>query len=124
MTVLVVDDQAKMAGLLRRGLNEAGFAVETAESAEVAVEKAHRSRYEAIILDLSLPGIAGVEICRPIREEGRSDVPLLLLSTHDAAEDRRAGLDAGIDAYLVKPFSFGDLVRRLRHLTTRGRAPA
>jgi two-component system, OmpR family, response regulator len=123
VTVLVVDDQAKMAGLLRRGLSEAGFAVEIAESGEAAVEKARRPDYEAIVLDLSLPGIDGVEVCRQIRKDG-GDVPVLLLSTHDAAEDRRAGLDAGADAYMVKPFSFGDLARRLRDLTTQGRPPA
>jgi two-component system OmpR family response regulator len=123
VTVLVVDDQAKMAGVLRRGLSEADFAVEIAESGEAAVEKARQPDYEAIVLDLSLPGIDRVEVCRQIRG-GRGKIPVLLLSTHDAAEGRRAGLDAGADAYMVKPFSFGDLARRLRDLTTRRRPPA
>ncbi|HEY2055419.1 MAG TPA: response regulator [Solirubrobacterales bacterium] len=115
MTVLVVDDERKMAELLRRGFAEAGFAADLADTGEAAVEIACGSAYEAIVLDVLLPGIDGIEACRRIRDCG-VDAPVVLLSARGAIEDRQAGMDAGADAYLLKPFSLGDLVARVRQL--------
>jgi DNA-binding response OmpR family regulator len=121
VTVLVVDDERKMAELLRRGFAEAGFATEVADSGESAIAMADGSRYEAIVLDVLLPGIDGIETCRRLRAAG-VEVPVLLLSARGGVEDRRAGMEAGADLYLLKPFSLGDLVVRMRELI-RAREP-
>jgi two-component system OmpR family response regulator len=115
VTVLVVDDERKMAELLRRGFGEAGLTADLADSGEAALAMVRESSYEAIVLDVLLPGIDGIEACRRIRAAG-VDAPVLLLSAGGAVEDRRAGMDAGADAYLLKPFSLGDLVARVRDL--------
>ena len=119
MRVLVVEDDPKMAGLLRRGLREEGAAVDVAERGEDAVWMAGSTEYDAIVLDVLLPGIDGFEACRRLRADGVW-APVLLLTARDAVEDRIAGLDGGADDYLTKPFAFGELLARLRALARRG----
>ena len=119
MRVLVVEDEIKMAGLLRRGLVEEGLAVDVAGSGEDALVRAAATAYDAIVLDVMLPGIDGFETCRRLREAGVW-APVLMLTARDAVEDRVAGLDTGADDYLVKPFSFAELLARLRALARRG----
>jgi two-component system OmpR family response regulator len=119
MRILVVEDEAKMAGLIRRGLREEGLAVDVAGSGEDALWMAGSTDYDAIVLDVMLPGIDGFETCRRLRSDGVW-TPVLMLTARDAVEDRVAGLDSGGDDYLVKPFSFAELLARLRALTRRG----
>ncbi len=121
MRVLVVEDEVKMAALLRRGLGEHGFAVEVAGTGEDAVGMATATPYEAIVLDVMLPGIDGLEACRRMRVQGVWS-PVLMLTARGALGDRVAGLDGGADDYLTKPFSFAELLARLRALARRGQA--
>jgi len=121
MRVLIVEDEAKMAGLLRRGLEREGFAVDAIANGEEAVWKAEAVDYDAILLDLMLPGIDGLEVCRRLREAGVWS-PILMLTARDAIRDRVAGLDRGADDYLTKPFSFAELLARLRALVRRGQS--
>jgi two-component system, OmpR family, response regulator len=118
MRVLVVEDEIKMAGLLRRGLVEEGLAVDVAGCGEDALVRASATQYDAIVLDVMLPGISGFETCRTLRERG-TWTPVLMLTARDAVEDRIAGLDGGADDYLTKPFSLGELSARLRALFRR-----
>jgi two-component system OmpR family response regulator len=118
MRVLVVEDEIKMAGLLRRGLAEEGLAVDVAGSGEDALVRAGATEYDAIVLDVMLPGISGFETCRRLREKGTWS-PVLMLTARDSVEDRIAGLDGGADDYLTKPFSLGELSARLRALVRR-----
>jgi two-component system OmpR family response regulator len=120
MRVLVVEDDVKMAALLRRGLGHDGLAVDVAGSGEDALWMATSRPYDAVVLDVMLPGIDGFEVCRRLRAEGMW-APVLLLTARDAVQDRVAGLDGGADDYLVKPFSFAELSARLRALVRRGR---
>jgi two-component system OmpR family response regulator len=120
MRVLIVEDEAKMAKLLSRGLAEEGHAVDVAGRGEDALWMAQAAGYDAIILDLMLPGMDGVETCRKLRAQ-EVWTPVLMLTARDAIEDRVAGLDTGADDYLTKPFSFAELLARLRAL--RRRAP-
>jgi two-component system, OmpR family, response regulator len=119
MRILVVEDELKMAGLLNRGLSEDGNAVDVARTGDDAVWMGQAVDYDAIVLDLMLPGLDGVEVCRRWRENGVW-APVLMLTARDAVEDRVAGLDAGADDYLAKPFSFAELSARLRALVRRG----
>jgi two-component system OmpR family response regulator len=121
MKVLVVEDEVKMAALLRRGLSEQGLAVDLAGSGEDALAKAGAAPYDAVVLDVMLPGIDGFETCRRLRVGGVW-APVLMLTARGALEDRVAGLDGGADDYLTKPFSFAELLARLRALTRRGQA--
>jgi two-component system OmpR family response regulator len=121
MNVLVVEDEVKMAALIRRGLSEQGLAVDIAGSGEDALGMARVSSYDAIVLDVILPGIDGFETCRRLRQEGIWS-PVLMLTARGALEDRVAGLDGGADDYLTKPFSFAELLARLRALVRRGQA--
>lgn len=118
MRVLVVEDDVKMAGLLRRGLTEEGLSVDVAQSGDDALWMAAATEYDAIVLDVMLPGINGFTVCRRLRESG-TWTPVLMLTARDAVEDRIAGLDAGADDYLAKPFSFAELLARLRALARR-----
>jgi two-component system OmpR family response regulator len=125
MRVLIVEDEAKMAGLLQRGLREDGVAADVAEVGEDAAWMAGATDYDAIVLDVMLPGIDGFEVCRRLRADGVRS-PVLMLTARDAVDDRVRGLDTGADDYLVKPFSFAELSARLRALVRRGpveRAP-
>jgi two-component system OmpR family response regulator len=121
MHVLVVEDEVKMAALLRRGLTEQGLTVDVAPSGEDALGMARTSTYDAIVLDVILPGIDGFETCRQLRTEGIWS-PVLMLTARGALEDRVAGLDGGADDYLTKPFSFAELLARLRALIRRGQS--
>jgi two-component system OmpR family response regulator len=120
MRLLVVEDDVKMAALLRRGLSEEGSAVDVARTGEDGVWMAAATEYDAVVLDVMLPGIDGFEACRRMRDEGVW-APVLLLTARDSVEDRVAGLDGGADDYLTKPFSFAELSARLRALVRRGR---
>jgi two-component system OmpR family response regulator len=117
--VLIVEDEIKLASLLRRGLREEGLAVDVAIKGEDAIWMASATEYDAVVLDVMLPGIDGFEACRRLRAEGVAS-PVLMLTARDAIEDRVQGLDNGADDYLVKPFSFAELLARLRALARRG----
>jgi two-component system OmpR family response regulator len=118
MRVLVVEDDVKMAALLRRGLVEEGLAIDVARTGDDALWMAQATDYDAIVLDVLLPGANGFEVCRRLRASG-TWVPVLMLTARDAIEDRVAGLDTGADDYLTKPFSFAELLARLRALYRR-----
>ena len=121
MHVLVVEDEVKMAALIRRGLSEQGLTVDVAGSGEDALGKARTANFDAIVLDVILPGIDGFETCRQLRVDGIWS-PVLMLTARGALEDRVAGLDGGADDYLTKPFSFAELLARLRALIRRGQS--
>ena len=117
--VLVVEDDAKMAALIRRGLSDNGNATDVAPHGEDALWMAQARPYDAIVLDVMLPGRDGFETCRELRKAGVWS-PVLMLTARDAVDDRVSGLDAGADDYLTKPFSFAELLARLRALVRRG----
>jgi two-component system, OmpR family, response regulator len=119
MRVLMVEDDVKMAALVRRGLAEDGHAADVAGTGEDAVWMAQAHPYDAIVLDVMLPGLSGFETCKRLRDEGVWS-PVLMLTARDGVEDRVAGLDVGADDYLTKPFSFAELLARLRALSRRG----
>jgi two-component system OmpR family response regulator len=119
MRILIVEDHDKMAGLIRRGLRSEGLAVDVAGKGEDAIWMAGATQYDVIVLDVMLPGIDGFETCRRLREAG-TWAPVLMLTARDSVEDRVAGLDGGADDYLTKPFSFNELLARLRALSRRG----
>jgi len=119
MRALVVEDEAKMAALIRRGLAEEGYSADVARTSEEALWMARATPYDAIVLDLMLPGRDGLEVCRELRESGVWS-PILMLTARDGVEDRVEGLDSGADDYLSKPFSFAELLARLRALARRG----
>jgi two-component system OmpR family response regulator len=119
MRVLIVEDELRMAGLLRRGLVNEGVAADVAQNGEEALWMAPAHDYDAIVLDVMLPGLDGFEVCRRLRAAGVWS-PVLMLTARDAVEDRVAGLDSGADDYLVKPFAFAELLARLRALVRRG----
>lgn len=119
MRILVVDDEIRMAALLRRGLEEEGYAVDVVGDGPDAVWMATENSYDAVVLDVMLPGIDGYEVCRQLRQAQRW-APVLILSARGDVADRVQGLDVGADDYLVKPFSFAELTARLRALTRRG----
>jgi two-component system OmpR family response regulator len=117
--ILIVEDEVKLAALLRRGLTEEAHSADVARTGEDALWMARATRYDAIVLDLMLPGLDGIQVCRRLREEGVWS-PVLMLTARDALEDRIGGLDAGADDYLAKPFAFAELLARLRALARRG----
>jgi two-component system, OmpR family, response regulator len=117
--VLIVEDHVKMAGLVKRGLQKEGMATDVATNGEEALWRAQATEYDAIILDVMLPGIDGFEVCSRLRDEGVW-APILMLTARDAVRDRVAGLDGGADDYLTKPFSYSELLARLRALVRRG----
>ena len=117
--VLVVEDELRMASLIRRGLVKEGLAADVAPSGEEALVFAGAHPYDAIVLDVMLPGLDGFETCRRLRDDGVRS-PILMLTARDAVEDRIAGLNTGADDYLAKPFDFGELLARLHALARRG----
>jgi two-component system OmpR family response regulator len=119
MRVLVVEDEVRMAALLRRGLSEEGYAVDVAGDGPEAVWRATEFSYDAVVLDVLLPGLDGFEVCRRLRAGG-CWVPVVMLTARRDVADRVRGLDAGADDYLAKPFSFAELCARLRALFRRG----
>jgi two-component system, OmpR family, response regulator len=118
MRVLVVEDEARMARLLKRGLEEEGHAVDVAADGPEGLWLATENSYAAIVLDVMLPGFDGYELCRRLRADG-DWTPVLMLTARDAVSDRVRGLDSGADDYLVKPFSLLELGARLRALARR-----
>src|SRR5436305_9921298 len=119
--VLVVEDEQKLAHLLKRGLTEEGHVVDVAQTGEDGLWMGGSDAYDAIVLDVMLPGLDGFGVCRQLRER-KVWTPVLFLTARDAVDDRVQGLDTGADDYLVKPFSFAELLARLRALVRR--APA
>ena len=122
MRVLLVEDEPRAAQMLSKGLREQAYAVDVARDGEQALYQAAITDYDAIVLDVMMPGIDGFEVCRELRRSG-SNVPVLMLTARDAVEARISGLDSGADDYLIKPFDFGELLARLRAVIRRGRLP-
>jgi DNA-binding response OmpR family regulator len=118
LRILFAEDDRELRASVTRGLNEAGHAVDQAATGPEADRLAQAGRYDAIILDILLPGQDGQAVCGAIRQRG-DRVPILMLTALDGVEHRIAGLDAGADDYLTKPFDFGELLARLRALTRR-----
>lgn len=118
MRILLAEDDRQLRSSLARGLREASYAVDEAEDGNEALDRAMRTDYDAIILDVMLPGNDGIAVCRLLRSAGRN-MPVLILTARDAVEERIAGLDAGADDYLTKPFDYGELLARIRALTRR-----
>jgi DNA-binding response OmpR family regulator len=122
MRVLLVEDEPRAAQLLSKGLHEQAYAVDVAHDGHQALYQMAITEYDAVVLDVMMPGIDGFDVCREIRRTG-SNVPVLMLTARDAVDDRILGLDCGADDYLVKPFDFGELLARLRAVIRRGRLP-
>jgi DNA-binding response OmpR family regulator len=118
MRVLVVEDERKISAYVKRGLEEQGYAVDVAYTGREALDWAEVAPYDLIILDILLPEMDGLNVCRQLRRRGMR-TPILILTARDAVDDRVAGLDAGADDYLVKPFALKELLARLRALSRR-----
>ncbi|GIH19024.1 response regulator transcription factor [Rugosimonospora africana] len=118
MRVLVVEDERRLADLLARGLREAGHTVDVRHTGSDGLLAAAGGTYDSVVLDLMLPGLDGIAVCQRLRQHGNK-VPVLMLTARGAVADRVAGLDAGADDYLPKPFSFDELLARLRALHRR-----
>jgi DNA-binding response OmpR family regulator len=121
MRLLLVEDEEDVAGFIRKGLAEQSYALDVVGDGNAALYNASVNTYDAIILDLMIPGPDGLEVCRRLRAVG-SRVPILMLTARDTVEEKIGGLDAGADDYLAKPFEFGELLARLRALLRRGGA--
>src|SRR5213082_3654259 len=117
--VLIVEDELRMASLIRRGLVNEGLAADVAATGEDALWMAQAHEYDTIVLDVMLPGVDGFDVCRRLRAAGVWS-PVLMLTARDSVDDRVAGLDSGADDYLLKPFAFAELLARLRALARRG----
>jgi two-component system OmpR family response regulator len=117
--LLIAEDDEKLSAALSRGLRADGYAVDLAATGDQALHQARVYDYDAVILDLMLPGVDGLTVCAALRKEGRW-APVLMLTARDGVGDRIRGLDSGADDYLVKPFEYGELVARLRALLRRG----
>jgi len=122
MRILLVEDEESASRFIAKGLREAAYAVDVAGTGSAAAELCKHHEYDAVVLDVMLPGRDGLWLCRELRSWG-SDVPVLMLTARDAIEARVEGLDAGADDYLTKPFDFRELLARLRALTRRERHP-
>ena len=121
MRVLVVEDEQKVANALREGLEGERYDVVVERTGEAAFFRLNTEAFDAILLDLGLPGRDGLQILKAVRERGMK-TPVLVLTARDSVQDRVAGLDSGADDYMVKPFAFAELVARIRALVRRGRA--
>ncbi len=119
MLILIVEDERKIASFVKKGLEAEGYAVDTAYDGERGLIMAEENDYDLILLDVMLPKLDGVNLCRRLHEEGK-DIPILMLTAKDAISDRVRGLDSGADDYLTKPFAFDELVARVRALLRRG----
>ena len=122
MRLLLVEDEPRAAQMLSKGLREQSYAVDVVVDGDQALYQVAITDYDAIVLDVMLPGIDGIEVCRQLRRSGVL-VPVLMLTARDAVESRIAGLDSGADDYLIKPYEFGELLARLRAIIRRGRLP-
>src|ERR1700755_407760 len=120
--VLIVDDEPAVRAALDRALRLERYEVELAADGREALDRLAEARLDAVVLDVAMPGIDGLEVCKRLREPGHR-TPVLMLTARDAVDDRVAGLDAGADDYLVKPFALKELKARLRALLRRGGAP-
>ena len=118
MRVLVVEDEPRMADLIRQGLEEDGYAVDTVDNGKDVLPWVESASYDCIVLDIMLPGMDGISVCRRLREQSYK-MNILILTARDAVHDRVTGLDAGADDYLVKPFAIEELTARLRALSRR-----
>ena len=118
MRVLVVEDESRIASFIKRGLEEESYAVDTACDGEAGLNWINSFAYDVIVLDVLMPKMDGITLCKTIRDRG-INTPVLMLTAKDTVDDRVAGLDAGADDYLVKPFAFKELLARLRALTRR-----
>lgn len=118
MRVLVVEDEARIAGFIKKGLEEESYAVDVVGDGPAALDWVAGTSYDLILLDVMLPGLNGFEVCRLLRNRGVT-TPVLMLTARDEVDDRVAGLDAGADDYLPKPFAFKELLARMRALTRR-----
>lgn len=123
MWILVVEDEATIADAIRLGLEAEGFAVDLAARGDVGLEKAQTNSYDAIILDLMLPGLNGYKVCQTLRDEGNT-TPILMLTAKDGAFDEAEGLETGADDYVTKPFNWVVLLARLRAIIRRGASAA
>ena len=122
MKILVIEDSRATSDFIKRGLDEEGFAVDTAFTGEEGLELARTFDYDLVLLDVMLPGKNGFEVCESLRQY-KAHIPILMLTGKIEVEDRVHGLNSGADDYLVKPFSFGELVARIHALTRRARQP-
>jgi len=118
MRILVVEDEHRLAAVLKQGLLEQGYAVDVAHDGEVGLGLAELEPYDLLVLDVMLPGLDGLALCRRLRAKGRH-MPVLLLTARDAVDDRVTGLDSGADDYLTTPFAFRELLARVRALLRR-----
>src|SRR3984885_723471 len=119
MRLLLVEDERKVASFIARALRENSYSVDVAETGEKALELASRLNYDLVLLDIRLPRLSGVQVCREIRDSG-IETPVLMLTARSLVEQRVEGLDAGADDYLTKPFALAELHARVRALTRRG----
>lgn len=119
MRILLVEDERKVASFVARALRENSYAVDIAESGEKALELNTDVTYDAILLDVRLPGMSGIQVCRELRQQG-TEAPVLMLTARGLVEQRVEGLDAGADDYLTKPFVLAELLARVRALVRRG----
>lgn len=119
MRILIAEDEKKIAEFIKRGLREEGYAADTAPDGLEAVRLAEENPYDLLLLDVMLPGLDGVEVCRRLRAAGFS-APILMLTAKDRVEDKVKGLDSGANDYLTKPFAFEELLARLRALLRPG----
>ena len=118
MRILVVEDERKLSSFIKRGLREANYAVDVADNGDDGLFLAQSNPYDVIVLDVMLPGCDGIQVCRKLRQ-AHIDTPVLMLTARDDIEDKVSGLDAGADDYLTKPFSFPELLARIRALLRR-----
>ena len=123
MRILLVEDERSAARMIAKGLREHGHAVDVVGDGASAIQRASATTYDIVVLDILLPVKDGLDVCRELRSKGDA-VPVLMLTARDAVDDRIAGLDAGADDYLTKPFHFGELLARVRALTRRRSAAA
>ncbi|MEI6437145.1 MAG: response regulator transcription factor [Candidatus Omnitrophota bacterium] len=120
MRILVIEDERKLSSFIKRGLKEAGYAVDVADNGEDGLFQAQAQPYDLIVLDVMLPGRDGIDVCRKLRKD-RNVTPVLMLTARDDLQDKVQGLDAGADDYLTKPFSFPEFLARIRALLRRNR---
>src|SRR5712692_2337118 len=118
MRILLVEDERRVASVVSRALRENSYNVDWSETGEKAIEMAKQVPYDSILLDIRLPGLSGIQVCRELRD-AKIDTPILMLTARGLVEQRVEGLDAGADDYLTKPFALAELLARVRALTRR-----